>query len=347
MINNQLLLSSLIVAVLLGGCTAEFGQKEIQQFCKDEYGLTHLKISDRPEIVTGSDEIEDGLWTVTLKNDPGFRFHVKDDHYWGMETPANRLVSDYEDVMLIHLMAETEQPETLYLQQTTEENLTVSHLQGHYRNLDELNDILTEAMKLKTLFQNKGYTVEDSLDTLLILDNPVNDRFPLLDVNGSRFHFRITSMDNNTIDKALYQAVECCLGYGFKEPLENVDPDLIRKVMSTSSHRLSIIKDEETTVALDNVLACTLNQISFPALYEILLQEGFEMTGNAAHYTFTTQEGKQIEICNDFTDGGSLDHPLYYHLEDGERVDHEFNHEISFAVSKIEEMCGISLKIGE
>ena len=344
--SNLWIISATSALFLFTGCTTEYGKQEILDYCKENYGLDHLSVSDDLQTVTGEDDMEDTLWTLTMKKEPKLTFHVKDDVYWGMEAPANRLVSDVEDVMLQYLMSCVDQPHHLSLVAEVRENMQEAHVEGHYRTLEELNILLDELTVLKQQFTELGYTLPDTLDYILILDNPVNDRFPDMEVNGSTFSDQIMDLDHEDRDRIIRKAVECWIGYGFSEALESVDPQLIQQVIHESDHRLSLVKEEET-VPVDDLLAATVSRIHFSTLYHLLVKEGFEVSGDPSHFTFTSVSGSTIEISDDFTDGISQGHPVCFHLEDGERVEHEFNGELYFMPQEVQRLSGLAIDIGK
>ena len=321
-----------LLTVMLGGCVKKYYQEDIKSYARKLTGREHLSVSEGyVEIQEDEEGYLDHLWTIT-DEDSGVVFHILDDYYWALEAVENQLLDDYDSSVFLWMLDQEMFPATegLYLKKTSQSGLvTYEHP-------------LSSAVE---------YEVQEGITT-----------------------GEIGSLDESAYELMRKNYLACVMDYRFDDALkeftqEEIDalvhaPDTVRIYKTEDGNGSSLTDAEETgDAAADRKQADASKRIyyegvignpqyagiSFGTLYEILRMEGYQVTGNAWHYFFTSPEGNRIEISYDFNDlsgyndkDGKL-RKGYYYMRDDRKVRMKNYYDNHFDTSEIEALTGLKI----
>ena len=157
-------------------------------------------------------------------------------------------------------------------------------------------------------------------------------------------------------DEMLAEYITTILDYRYDTSLvteEQIDAALADYEMRVGIYRGDAVDRElyepEKIEYYDDIIANKYYYgISFGSLYEILRREGFDVSGDVWHYSFTGADGSVYEISYDFIDSLYTDYDYtprdgYYYLRDGEVQTMGAYFHNHFTVREIEELTGLKL----
>lgn len=340
--------------MVLYGCTTEYERSDIIQYVKDNYDIKRFTVSKDYEEYEGKDGYTDKIWTVKVKGDDKLTFHVHDNFYWGMEALTNSLQDDYESVLVKYLYEEYDECELLELY-TEEDKILYTRLEGEFSDKDELQALFEEAGKFAEYIDERGYDVEFSVK--FKHENPLRNRCEYI-VDDGDYNGYIGESDDleECYANACKEYLLTCLDYRFENQLSEFSDDEIEEALEDYRYCISISRKGETTDEYEYYEDLCASKyaygVSFATLYEILVREGFDVSGDSWHYSFTGADGSIYEISYDFCDYDyydDYDYSIrngYYYMKNGEQVEMKayfYNH---FWTRQIEEMTGLVLDIG-
>lgn len=345
-----ILLNSFLLPILLTGCIEEYDKGDIKDYVVDQLGITAFSVSKDTLTYVDEDDYEDTIWTVTV-NKTGLTFHVIDDHSWGLEWATNYLKNDYHAAVFNFIQDDLPDLQYLDTHLNIEDDSTyTSTLSGSFTNKEELKACYDELVMLKTVFTDLGYDGL-SIGYTLEYNHPLRTTIPTYtessgDSNGhTDYDFTYEEMRNRMIQTALDYRYDCISTFTEQELNEALtdydDPVGVYTGTETESENY----DVSDVRYYEDIIANKYSYgISFGSLYEILLREGFDVKGDAWHYSFTGLNDIVYEISYDFLVDDYEDNKLgYYYLANQEQVLMNacfYNH---FWPFKIEEMTGLKL----
>lgn len=341
----------LLCALYLCGCTTDYDQEDIADYVREKYGLQNFSVSRSPKEVTDEEGYTDYIWTIKLEENPDFRFRVKDDYGWGMESVSNYLHDDYADVALSFLYNQYNVPTSFTLSKDIRSDMVNSAVTGSFQNRRELQQLFTDFEQ----FANYVYQANENIGIAVDfqMENPLRDRCEYI-VDDGDCHSTFYLVTDEDYENALREYLLTCLDYRFEEQLTEFTDEEIQNALIDYEQRIGISEtgseDGPFTFYDDLCASKYYYGVSFGTLYEILRREGFEVTGDCWHYSFTGTDGSLYEISYDFCDfpfdddaGGTRNG--YYYLKDSEQVpmsSYFYNH---FSENQIREMTGLVLEL--
>ncbi len=322
------LIAALWAVILLSGCTTDYGKEDIEKYVREELGLKRFTVSETCEEVTdNADGYKDYLWTVTEKD--GTVFRVLDDYHWGMEALTNSLRNDYSDVHT-RLLYEAHAHGSLKLEEGTRDSLYTAQLIGTFTDREQLHGLVDDInaflpyndgipLSFQLCFDHPsryiGDYVQDDGDTSGVLrDKPItytdaeaNFLHQVIDMRYPQMH----DFTSEEISAFVYQnnyGVAVGNGSGYE-----VYDDILTSRFSYGA--------------------------SFRTIYEILIRNGYPVTGTAEEYTFTGTDGNTYR----FSDSYRNEETYYYYLNDTETpMEYYFYNHIR--LYRIAEITGLDLK---
>ncbi len=338
---------------LLSGCVTEYKRSDIQKIVREDMGIKNAVVSDTYREFEGEDGYTDRIWTITV-NDSGLVFNIIDDYHWGMESLTNSLKNDYNEALLAFIQDNL--PDLKYLKINTyqEDGIYYGEIIGEYNNAEELKNCKEELDILKQSFSDLGYP-----------DAAVRYRFeyqhPLRNVTEYVIDdadvFGRTDTDES-YKSMLNEYITTVLDYRYDD-LKNFTDEQIETALADYQNRIGVytgiqsdekLYEKDKITYYDDIIANKYYYgISFGSLYEILLREGYEPTGDFWHYSFVGKDESVYEISYDFCDYQFLNDDKtgyrngYYYIKDGEKIPmfaYFYNH---FTTKEIYEMTGLKL----
>lgn len=363
-----------LLTVMLGGCVKKYYQEDIKSYARKLTGREHLSVSEGyVEIQEDEEGYLDHLWTIT-DEDSGVVFHILDDYYWALEAVENQLLDDYDSSVFLWMLDQEMFPATegLYLKKTSQSGLVTAEILCGYTDGQSLRKLYEELLSLRTTAVDEGYGD-------LKVKYTVQYEHPLSSAVEYEVQEGITTGEIGSLDESAYELMRknylaCVMDYRFDDALkeftqEEIDalvhaPDTVRIYKTEDGNGSSLTDAEETgDAAADRKQADASKRIyyegvignpqyagiSFGTLYEILRMEGYQVTGNAWHYFFTSPEGNRIEISYDFNDlsgyndkDGKL-RKGYYYMRDDRKVRMKNYYDNHFDTSEIEALTGLKI----
>lgn len=328
------------LALTLSGCIKEYDTKDAVDLIRENYGF---KPRTQDDGVDFEDEegYTDTLWTmVDAAND--VTFHVLDDHYWGMESAANSLRTDYLDCLFL---AKAPAVDGLTYEERTWNNVLTNVLvEGAFTNRAELAQLHEALCTLQAEVADlaDGAVVEDTSYWLsyehplcdVDADHPITDG----DIGGT-----LDDITADNLQELEEEYLLCAIAYQFEDALAEFSEEEITAAVAGNKDirhigRLSETPGGEVTWYPDLCTRPYSRDVTYGVLYEILRREGIAVEGTAWHYSFTGVDAT-YEISYDYYDDG------YYYLRDGERVSMRSSFYNYFNMDEIAEMTGLSLVV--
>lgn len=331
----------LFVSVMcLVGCIEKYDKGDIRSAARAELGHIFFIVSSESYAVEDENGYTDNIWTIkNLKT--GVVFHVIDDHGGSIMGVTNSLKNDYDQAVIYHIYDDL--PEMEYLDITTFLNdygRYEAYILGDYTNEGELQGCYTELVGLKNVFSDLGYEdlsiwYEVDYEHLLRTDSELLE-LSIADTQGNtNYEIDYEEMINKYIQANLF--------YRYDE-MNNFTEYEIETALVDYDDRVGIYIDTEEIIYYDNIIANGL-RISYGSLYEILKREGYDVSGDVWHYTFTGIDGVEYEISYEFADYEYENGVGYYYIADGEKTPMDAYFRSSFYIYDIKEMTGLELVI--
>ena len=343
--------------ITLSGCTEEYDRADIIKYVTQNCDIEKFSVSKDYEEVEGDDGYTDKVWTVKVKGDDKLEFVVHDDFHWGMESLTNSLNDDYKYVALVHLYEEYDECELLELYE--EENIrTYAELVGNYDNLDELEELFEEAAEFAEYVDDCGYDIEFRVN--FKMENPLSDNGVKEIIDGD-YSTWIEADDNydyeDTYEAAVDKYLLTSIIYRFEDNLSEFSDKEIKEAVKGCAYRVAVssdgTKDGEFEFYEDLCGKMYTSSVTFGTLYEILVREGVDVTGDSWHYSFVGVDGITYEISYDFCDYthyGEIEEGdeknSYYYIRNGEKVPMDYYFYNYFSEKEVLEMTGILIDVG-
>lgn len=344
--------------ITLSGCTEEYDRADIIKYVTQNCDIKKFSVSKDYEEVEGDDGYTDKVWTVTVKGDDKLEFVVHDDFHWGMEALVNTLWDDYMYVALVHLYEEYDECELLELHEEKDIR-TYAELVGSYDNLEELEALFEEAEDFAEYAEDCGYDIEFYVN--FRMENPLRDNCdrPLNDGDCKGF-FRTDGKTDfeDAYETAVKEYLLTSIIYRFEDKLSEFTEEEIKDAVKNCKYRVAVSKDGTDSgelVFYDDLCGkMYTSAVTFGTLYEILVREGVEVTGDSWHYSFTGADGNIYEVSYDFCDytyygeiGEGDEKSGYYYIRNGEKIPMDYYYYNYFWEKDVLEMTGLLINVRE
>ena len=342
------------LTVLSGCMTEEYSRADVIKYVTENLGIKKFSVSKDYEEVTEEDGYTDKLWTVTVEEKDDLTFFVRDDFHWGMEWLVNTLVDDYRYAALVHLYEKYGKCEHLELY--VEENVTTyARLVGSYDNLDELKALFAETKEFAKYVDECEYDIDFNIE--LHMENPLRDN-EVSPVDDGDYNARISVDGSEDYEADYEEAVNkyllTCITYRFEDKLSEFTEEEIKEDVENYEYRVAVLKDGERVFYEDLCGKQYSSSVTNATLYEILVREGVEVTGDSRHYSFTGPDGSVYEISDDFCDYVYYDNMNqgetrngFYYIKNGEKVPRDYYYYNYFWKKDVLEMTGIEIYVGK
>lgn len=345
MMNKKLIiLFSCLFLILLSGCTTvTHSESDVASFLKNKCDITaDFIVSDQYETLIGEDGYEDKLWTVTLADDD-ITFHVLDDYYYGSEWVTNQLRSDFENVVAEKMYSSFS---SVYLNggnKPAYDGLNGFVLTGSFRSRNELEALLSEYDSFREHTLQNGYDIH--IKGNFVFDNPIRN-YTSKEVADGDISLNRKASDSPDYARSTENYILAVLDYRFADNINEFSADEIASALDDYKYPVSVLDSITGEYRMyDDIIANQYGYgISFSALYEILVREGYPVEGDAWDYTFSSPDGDTYEISYYFNDYPFEDGNGYYYLKNGEQQPMDYFFYNHFRTGKIFEMTGIQLK---
>ncbi len=341
---------------LMTGCIKEYTRDDIKKYVKEECELNKFNVSKEPVEIEDKEGYTDLLWTITLKGDEGLKFHVLDDHGWGMESASNYLRTDYSSVLLKQYAKDYNKFKNIQVKEYADEGqMYDARLEGMFSNRIELRQLFEELLDFKFYVSSKEGRKRSEFRYKLKFDNPLRYKVTNVEdnhvVDDGDYSGGVTDCNQKVIQKAEKVYLQTCLDYQFKENLLEFTNDEIEKVVQESEDQIGVLhsKEGEDYVYYTDLLANKRGYgISFGTLYEILKREGYDVQGNEWNYSFVSNVGDQYQISYDFcmNNPDESNKKWYYYFKNNQIIWMRANFYNHFTESEIREMTGLTLNDG-
>lgn len=260
-------------------------------------------------------------WSAYFDDRPDLTFSViyTETAYYGDDSPAHQFKTTFNEVYIEHYFSEYNA------------EYRVGFLGVSFDN-DELNCTFANREKLTEGFTQLG----DFYQYVQLQQHPcaIPVAFHFEDAalvsnqewgnEGIDPVFRTDSFDKSTPDVAL--DAFACFSQEFRIGLDNFSDDELREFAADEYYRLKLLLSDGSQVLYEDLLTVSNGRdISYGTLYELLLRNDFEVSGDFFHFTVIGKDGSTYEFSYSFddlyvfaTDGG--DFTGFYCLKDGEQV---------------------------
>lgn len=315
----------ILCVFLFAGCTTHYSRNDIIKYVKKEIGISKFTVPLSCEKIKDSNGFTDKLWTIKdTKND--ITFHVFDNCRNTSLAVSNALFNDYDNSLFVKLYEEIEKEYNVKLFKDDSSELLKVELLCDYKNKDQLDACYNEIVSYKEQLEKLGYSLKINCRFRYDLGIKKFDEdvlsYTLLDGNNISYEY-LSEISKETYDKVFNDFVSCALIYQIEEALVEINyldkqlvmnhPDTHRIFRKTPSGRIDYY---------DDVLANYSYGISFGGLYKILLEEKYDVKGNAWHYT-VKYNNDLYEFSYDFDDmlyeDKDGDNYGYYYIKNGEK----------------------------
>ncbi len=347
--------------MLLGGCAKKHTKSDVKKYVKEELGFDNVTVSSSPKVIENGKNYTDYLWTVTLNGEEEIVFNVIDYHSVGQVAEVSSLSDNYETVILKKLFGEYDGLADIELEEYEDKGMPCYRLVGEYESREELRKLFDELIDFSEYVEDTDYDI--TISVLLEHQNILRNQceYELADGDIYINAEKITEAD---YEDALSTYACVCLSYRFEDQLEDFTDEELVQILKGYSKCISIQREDGTYEFYDDLCANKYGYvISYGALYEILIKEGFEVEGDCWAYSFVGVDGNEYEISHDFCDyvyedvygeDDNVDYLVnqgdkegYYYIENGEKLPMSTWYVNYFTRSEIKEMTGLELQISE
>lgn len=339
-----LILFFLFTAALLSGCTTHYTRSDIDRYVREMTGLRDFTVSDEYRTITGDDDYQDKLWTVT-DDRTGMEFHVLDDYRWGMESLTNSLKTDYPDVVVDFIRNDLPATRFLNIQTDVENSMYSSQITGSFADISELQECYSELTALRGAFHALGYP-NLSVHYRLCMEHPLRSNTGYELTDGDSFGRTDSPPDYQEMQNKYVLTV---MDYRYDGTMDSLTRQQIEDALDSTSQQVGVFHEDSGTYEFyEDIIADQYYGVSFGSLYEILKREGFAPYGSPNHYTFTGLNDTVYEISYDFNDyvymyNGTPEKKGYYYIRSGEVVPMDYYFYNHFTEEEILEMTGLQI----
>lgn len=349
-----LILFMFIFILCTTSCTTIYTRSDIKEFVEENLGVSDFVVSKEYKIRKEryEDDYEDKVWTVTVRK-TGLQFHVIDDVYNNGDFKDNCLITDYNEAVLHFIQDKLPALQQLKIDYTSETlYLYEAKIIGIFENEEELKVCYDELLLLNNAFSDLGYS------ELAVYYN-LKYQHSLRYMSSREISLGDSDGYTNAIesyDEMLKRYMITALIYRF-DVIDSFSDEQIAKTLADYDRRIGIYHGTQSDrkyyepnkiTYYDDIIAKEYGDISFGAMYEILRHEGFELTGDLWHYSFTGSDGNVYEISYYFwgypyTAGNEITGG-YYYLKSGEKTPLDgLEYYSFFSVEEVEKMTGLRL----
>lgn len=323
-----------IAIVVCDGCVKEYTTKDVIKYIKDNYDITDFKVLDDGVEQKGDYDYIDTLWTVYDQTND-ITFHVLDNVTYSYETAHNYLMDDYEAQALKKYEIEDK---LLTFEYLYEKEMLTARINAEYSDTDDFNELYESLLKQKNHLEKHNINAENIIFELKY-STPIKKDY-IKEIQGGNCIGYLYSLDENIIKDWTSTYLRFAMDYNLKDILQEFSSDEIKQFIKDDEEvvHVGIEKDGEVEWYDDLTALQSYAGISFGTLYEILLREGFDITGTYEEYSFEGIDHSLYEISYNY----SIDN-YHYYLKDGEKVLMPYAASIHFAVSEIEKMTGLKI----
>lgn len=338
---KKLVLISLFCITFLCGCRTDYDKKDIKEYVKTEYGLKSVLIEDEPEAVKDEDDRIDYIWTVTDKKQ-NVKFRVVDDFQADSLFPDNQLVGDYEDVRLAQAFGQYDSKK-LSLETETKYSRCYAIIKAHYSSRNELKELFEETNTFLKEYLNN----EVKVSIHFMMDTPYREAVEGYEMDSGDYRGTAIEFTKEMYEEAEENYLLTAIDYRLDACLEEFTEEEIKEVVANNKYRIGIADLEEGPYEYYDDLAGSRFSygVSFSALYEIMVRQGYPVEGDKNHYSFVGVDGSTYEISYDFIGYEYKDDKVgYYYLKDGVETPmnaYFYNH---FETPFIRDTTGINLR---
>ena len=289
----------ILAAVILSACTKDYKEEDVIKYIREELGLSSYSVISGPEEVEGEDGYTDRIWTVSTKDfDLGEElvFHVCDDRYWGLEWVTNRMTDDLEYQKQSVLMESFSVPDGFTLQEKPDSSGRPGWIMvvcGFDRRAD-----FEKGMEFVKIYRDYAKAYPTINDTEFTLDFQVNDTGAAPDRKligrSYSFQFSAGTKDEEVREKLrdisdnyLMDCIEC----GNLDRMDEYNTAERSAVIKADPYNTEIRRLGEETAAYPGYAYDYYYGIPYGTLYRILLEEGYEVSGDWTNFEFTGKDG--------------------------------------------------------
>ena len=288
-----------LAAIILSACTKDYKEEDVIKYIREELGLSSYSVIRGPEEVKGEDGYTDRIWTVSTKDfglEEELVFHVCDDHYWGLEWVTNRMTDDLPYQKQRVLMESFSVPEGFSLEEITDASGRPGLIMvvcGFDRRADFEKG--TEFVRNYRDYAKKYPTINDTDFTLSfqVNDTGAAPDWKLIGRSYS-FYFSAGTKDEEVRDKLrdvsdnyLMDCIEC----GNLGRMDEYNTAERSAVIEADPSNTEIRRIGEETAAYPGYAYDYYYGIPYGTLYRILLEEGYEVSGDWTNFEFAGKDG--------------------------------------------------------
>lgn len=288
-----------LAAIILSACTKDYKEEDVIKYIREELGLSSYSVISGPEEVKGEDGYTDRIWTVSTKDfglEEELVFHVCDDHYWGLEWVTNRMTDDLPYQKQRVLMESFSVPEGFSLEEITDASGRPGWIMvvcGFDRRADFEKG--TEFVRNYLDYAKKYPTINDTDFTLSfqVNDTGAAPDWKLIGRSYS-FHFSAGTKDEEVREKLrdvsdnyLMDCIEC----GNLDRIDEYNTAERSAVIEADPYNTEIRRLGEETAAYPGYAYDYYYGIPYGTLYRILLEEGYEVSGDWTNFEFAGKDG--------------------------------------------------------
>ena len=328
---------SLVCAAMVGtlllstGCTKKYERNDISDYVKEQCGIRDFKVrKDRQEIHEDEDGYTDYLWTV--EEGDGTVFHVLDNYHWGMEALVNSLSTDYYDVHLVKAFPEL--PHHYFqIESETLNGLVCASLTSSFSTRNELHEQVNELEDIR-----RSPVCPKSVPYNMEFDFPYRT---IDEYTASEGDTHGNLADEINAEAAEKKMLLVCVDHRLPG-LSEFSEEEIKNAVSGNDHQIGVTNEDGKTVWYDDLCASQYSYgISFASVYEILVRNGYEVSGSPDHYSFSAPDGTSYEFSYSFTHPFPDGRTGYYYLMNGEETDMSYYFYNHFNAGMLKEKFGI------
>ena len=321
----------LMPLLLLAGCTEKYGSKDVEQYVRDELGLSGFTVSDTCRDITDEEGYTDHLWEVTESD--GTVFYVMDDYYYAMEWVENSLRNNWNETHVRKYLADADLTGFEIDDPGEEHPMAGVELTGTYSKRGELHDY---AERLNMLADGSD------LDLTILFDIKYDHPYRSIgDYEKTEGDFKGTVSKSKHVDCDYTEGtlINLLLDMRYEDRLQEFTDDEIRNYVKSCDHALGIRQSDGTWEMPDDLVGSLYSYgISFPTIYEVLSRCGYPVTGTKDKFTFTGRDGGTYEMSESF-----IENDWYYYIKDGVHIPMDAYFYDHFNVSKLKELTGIEV----
>ncbi len=339
----MLFLIAMLCGLVFSGCSRGYDTDGIRDYLEEKYDFGKFTVDKDPKETEDSEGYTDKLWSVRVKNGPGFEFSVFENRMSGLFGVQSSLRDDFIDVVMAYLWEDFEDGGLLnFVEEEDFDGLKNVKFEQSYGSRTELEEVIEAAEAFGEYVSDEGF--EADMQVAVELEDIFG--YPLTDSRVGDIWYTLSDDPEETKTDALNKYIRYCLSFGLEEELSQFTEEEITGAVNAGSYRVGVAGDDGKMDYYDD-LCGTSYGAGFGLLYQILEREGYSVIGDYRHYSFIGANGIEYEVSYDFNepdaDGESRN---FYYYRNGTRLETSNAHTAAFLPRDIEEMTGLELNIG-